>query len=287
MKLLAGILFPYVLLIYLLLFLLESMLPGFVSDTVDLNFVLVPVLVLGCISALSDGKHIRQNPVGRHGYFIMGILSLAGFIPLFLKTRPMGPEGLWVSLGTSVLVFGISWLVLSGFDREEDVLQDYSSIPVVIPKRIGWFDRKHMIAVSVIALVSLVICIVRYYQTSRTKPVAHVPVRQSSKPEVTTVLSAPPEEVLENTPVTVTDATGEGTTGAKIAAFLKSYKLSVAGSYIATDSSITVPLISFSPEQAAVAEYITTILSVYYPTIEKAPPMDDSDGIEVIVTKIK
>ena len=111
--------FPYALLIYLIFFLLEVLFPGFVSNNFDLNYLLVAVLILGFFSVFAPLIEKEEEPPQKSDRNLIIILTIISFIVLFFRTRDMGLSGLVISFVGSLIVAGMS-VILIYFPDEDD-----------------------------------------------------------------------------------------------------------------------------------------------------------------------
>lgn len=111
--------FPFVLIFYLVLFLLENLFQGIVSNNLDLNYFLIPVFLFGFLAVFSNREDEVEEKKPVKSDFILTIsLTVLSFAILFYKTRDQGWEGFATSLGGAILVGFVS-LVLMYPDKEE------------------------------------------------------------------------------------------------------------------------------------------------------------------------
>jgi hypothetical protein len=132
---------------YLALFLLEEIKTGFVSNFINMNYILVLVIVTGTITALSkpskishserrprlvgaeveeSPRHPEPEPVEGEGspqkltwkdYLLIFTLGIIAFVVVFSKIREIG---LWLSLAISILSAILIVLISILFLREVD-----------------------------------------------------------------------------------------------------------------------------------------------------------------------
>lgn len=117
---LARDVFPYALIFYLVLFLLENLFPGFVSNNFNLNWVLGAVLALGLLAAFApERKEEREeSPIGRNDYFLMAGLGFIGGAIVFAKLDA-GAVLRWITaLVSGGLIVLMGFVVLTGKDEE-------------------------------------------------------------------------------------------------------------------------------------------------------------------------
>lgn len=124
-------LFVYSLLFYLLLFLLENVLPGFVSHNFNLNWVLGVVFVLGVIALLAPQEEKTETEEKDEDKpktidYILAVLM--GLISAWLIYTKIDIEGIYrivTAIVSGVLVIFIGILTLLGAD-EEGVDESYA-----------------------------------------------------------------------------------------------------------------------------------------------------------------
>src|SRR3990167_2477337 len=112
--------FPYGLLIYLIFFLLEVLLPGFVSNNFDLNYLLIIVLILAVLSIFAPPIEQKEEPPQKSDRNLIVIVSVLSFLVLSIRTRDMGLSGLVISLVGSLIVAGMSVILIYFPEEEED-----------------------------------------------------------------------------------------------------------------------------------------------------------------------
>lgn len=118
--------FPYALIFYLALFLLENLFPGFVSNNFSLNWILGVVLALGLLAVCSPDKQEKSEdaPVGRNDYLLVAGLALIGGAIIFAKLE-VSPGLRWITAFVSGgLIVLVGFVVLTGIDEEPEKLAE-------------------------------------------------------------------------------------------------------------------------------------------------------------------
>ncbi len=126
LELLLGIareLFISSLILYLMLFVLESVFPGFVSNNFSLNYVLYIVVGLGLVAAFSppdsaeatSGKGSKPKIAD---YLITVFLALIGGVLIYYKLQIELVPRIIISTIAGVMIFAISLLLLVVEDKE-------------------------------------------------------------------------------------------------------------------------------------------------------------------------
>jgi len=120
--------FPYTLIFYLVLFLLENLFPGFVSNNFSLNLVLAAVLINGVLAACAPEpqKKEPEKPAGKNDYLLVAVLGLIGGAVIFAK---MGAGSLrWATAAvSSVLIVLMGLVSLSPEEEAPEVFDQASS----------------------------------------------------------------------------------------------------------------------------------------------------------------
>lgn len=119
---LARDVFPYTLLAYLVLFLLENLLPGFVSNNFSLNLVLVAVLVFGFLAAFApeDKQEREKEQVTPADYFLTAGLGVLGAVIVYAKMDASLAVRLMTAIVSGGLVVLVGLVVLFGEDEKEE-----------------------------------------------------------------------------------------------------------------------------------------------------------------------
>ncbi len=120
-RFLANEIFRMLLLVYLLLYLLEQYVPGFVTYSVNLTWMLVVVIVTGCIGALFPEKNVakQQNtPLRIRDYVFVILLAVAGGVLVYVKVKSMGAFSIPLSILSALIIALLSVLLMT--DKEDD-----------------------------------------------------------------------------------------------------------------------------------------------------------------------
>lgn len=140
---LARDVFPYILIFYLVLFLLENLFPGFVSNNFSLNWILTAVLALGLFAVFAPDapKKEVEKPAGKNEYLLVAVLGLVGGAIIFAKMGG-GAMTRWATAAiSSILIAGMGLITLSEDEREPE---EFDAVPIderrSVPKHIS---RQH------------------------------------------------------------------------------------------------------------------------------------------------
>ena len=91
--------FSVLLIIYLLALLVEEFREGFITDIVNLTYLLVIVIIAGVLSVLLPQQEKAPKRATRWDYLFVAALGVAGAILIFIKTRDLG----WLAYGISII----------------------------------------------------------------------------------------------------------------------------------------------------------------------------------------
>jgi len=117
---LLSILFSFSLVLYLILFLLESVVPGVVSSVFSLNYFLYPVLIFGIGSAIFPLPEVepKQEPFHKSDLLVALILSFLGAGLIYYKIDLEPPLRQIISGLSGILILLTSVLVVLPEDYE-------------------------------------------------------------------------------------------------------------------------------------------------------------------------
>ena len=110
--------FQSLLVLYLILLLVEQVWQYSVSMYLNLNYLLIIVIIAGILSVFTKQKRRKKEPVIWKDYAYITILSIIGFIIIFIKTQELGWLSYVISIIAGILIFLLSLLVLE--EDEQD-----------------------------------------------------------------------------------------------------------------------------------------------------------------------
>lgn len=114
-------LFQYILILYLILLLLEQIFTGFVTQYLNLNYLLIVVIVVGIFDVFSEhptNTHNNKKPT-QFDYIFIFVLGILGFAIIKFKTLELGMLSWLISIIAGVLIILLSILILQEDDQEE------------------------------------------------------------------------------------------------------------------------------------------------------------------------
>lgn len=92
-----------------------------VSNYMNLNYLLILVIVLGVLNLLFVKPQERpKEKITRKDYIYISLLSIAGIIIIFYKTKQLRYLSYIISIVAGILIFLLSYLVLTEEEDEQN-----------------------------------------------------------------------------------------------------------------------------------------------------------------------
>lgn len=114
-------LFQNLLIVYLILLLIEQISPGFVSQYLNLNYLLIIVIISGILDVFSEHTmQVHQQKPKTKDYIFIFILGFLGFAIIKFKTSALGWLSWLISIIAGILIILLSILVLEEDESSED-----------------------------------------------------------------------------------------------------------------------------------------------------------------------
>jgi hypothetical protein len=110
--------FQSLLVTYLLLLLIEEIIPGFVSNYLNLNYLLIIVIGLG-IAEVFYGKQQKPKPTTKKDIYLTYTLGLLGFVILKYKTADLQVLSWIISIIGGILIILLGLLILEDEKRSK------------------------------------------------------------------------------------------------------------------------------------------------------------------------
>ena len=284
-----SILFSYSFVFYLILYLLETIIPGFVTDNFSLNWVLVPTLVFGVLSAifpipedeersLPAGRQVK--PATKFDLIFTIALAIGSFFLIFFKFKIDNLTLKWVvSLISSFLTLFLGLMLLYFPDDlvEEEEIESKSKIVKFTYNFKRFFLSRFKIPVPIALLIAIVLFI---FIPQNTAKILHRSINQTSNNQATEPSIAPlsTNEIIEkplppadpNIKIIVTNA---GTEKGEAKRIGNLFKTAGYTNVEATDSAKNIEnaLIEFRDTESAQADLVEDILKGEYLTVNRTP----------------
>ena len=296
MREILSLVFSYSFILYLILFLLETIFPGFVSNNFSLNYILIPTFIFGALSAFFPEDEKKEKPkkaATKFDLILLIVLSIGSFFLLFFKfTMDNLILKLTVSILSSALTFILGFVLLYFPEELEDEKEE--EIVEGIPIHLDWsrIIKKSLVSRIRIpvpfALLFVIITLIfipkntlKILKTPRSCPESEcevlIPNEATSSPMVIPEADPNIKIVVFN----ASSVTGEAT---RFAGIFRSagYKEVEAQDYQETIENV---LIQFRESESTQANLIESIVKNEYLTVTREPLATTSAEIRVILGK--
>ena len=250
--------FIITLVLYLALFLLENIFTGFVSNNFDLNIILIPLFILGVLTAIFPQLEAlpQITKPSMLDYLLIGIFTELTFFIVWYKLIDLGNISIYIAIGSSLIVLFVSILML--FFPEEEI----TAIKTVNQKqkKLKIFKPKKFNYLFVVVVFCLFIPLLIYFSISAKKRQTSVQVKQEHKFISVQIINegAPDNEV------------------SSIKAYIQSLGFTVE-KVSSSEAKNNLPVLEFDSADAEIAQYLEKSLVVRYPLLEKLPLPDTAD----------
>ena len=284
----SAFLFPFALVLYLILFLLENIFPGFVNNVLDLNYFLIPVVIFGFMAAFANKEEEEKgkSPTRWDFMLIAGLVTLS-FIILVYKTADLGWMGFLISLISALLVGLISIiLIFPETEKTPKEVIEASKIELYVPR---FNYKKFFLSPIGLSLTGLFLIIIigglvfdLYQGKIAEKKASQQAVNVLQQPKV----EIPNDQLLEQTQILVENGSGKTGKAASVAAFLSDFNFGNVKTGDADNSNYKNAYIEFNQEDFKVASYITFLLidNDKYKIVNMLPPTNaNQSGIILIL----
>lgn len=289
-----SLLFSYSLIFYLILYLFETIIPGFVTDNFSLNWILIPTLFFGVLSSIfpANKKRKKVDETGKAAVLDLVftiILSLGTFFLIFFKLKIDTLILRWtVSLISSLLTLSLGLMLLYFPDdsKNEDRIEKQSLNKFSFNYK-KLFISHFQIPIPV-ALVILVVLVV-FIPQNTTKIVKNI-----DKPSDNTSISiittpTPTAQITVALPtadpklkIIISSAGAEDGDAKRISSLYKQagyQKVEI----VSSDKNIDNALIEFNDTNSSQADLVEDILKGEYLTVDRSPLATSSAEIKIFL----
>jgi len=297
---LAREIFPYALLFYLILFLLENLFPGFVSNNFSLNWVLVTVLASGLLAAFAPEEVgiEPEKPAGIKDYLLVGVLAIAGSAVIYAKLET-GSVLRWATTVVSAIVISLVGIVtLTGGDEETEEFgeapqsqgQDFAILRRIVRQILTY--RVQLPLAYILLLVVMtgflipenIALLVRAVSRPAPAPTETAQLEPSAEPffwdDVNQFVPVRPSENLQ---ISILNGGAESSAAASFSALLRDNGFGSVVTGNADRDDYTNAQIRFFEADKPQANIIKRLLQNEYPMIMELPADATSSGITVIL----
>ena len=298
-------LFVVSLIIYLVGFLLEIVLPGFISNSFNLNWVLGAVLVLGVLAAVApeeESPFVKttgdevEKPNKTDYLMVIGLGIIGGLLMFYKSDLNLVPRILF-SLFIAGFIIAVSLYLLLVKDEEiSEEAEAAENIPPTSPvlPQIRRFMAKPVtvpLGVIVIGLLLLGLGLVKPRKQPQSTPAVIVDQQAEKKGPIalfldqfkTDLLPQPSLQELKETPISIFNGSAQVGSASAMAKFLKTKDFTISRVENADNSNYQNAIVRFRPDKMKVAEYLADTIAGIYPLVERAPTATDSGEIILIL----
>ena len=265
-------LYPFILVLYLILFSLENVFPGFVSINFNLNYYLLLILLIGFITAFNHETEIKQttDEMGKtilwNAIFIAGLVILS-FVIIQYKTADLGWVGFIISIISSFLIVIVSLIIILPPENISSVHEHHLKLKLHYTKLF-----RSSVGLTLVGFIIIIITggfVYSIYQGKKTEQLRTIAMSQqeiANQQQTLTIIQRPPveipdEQLLQNTLVFVKNGSGETGKAASMAAFLKSNNFGNIKTGDATNSGYINADIQFNESDSELASYIYSLIT--------------------------
>lgn len=297
-------LFPYALIFYLILFLLENLFNGIVSNNFELNWVLGIVMFLaflGVFAPIIPEEEIEEKPQ-KNDYLLIVIMGVIGGIVIYYKLEVGIITRLITSGIVGVMITFLGYYIFTAKD-EEEILENEEV------QKFGETDYfvflKHVSRIFLQQKVQLPIFYVLFFLIFSAflipknfsillnhikKPVIVNLPQEPSPPPVTSFFWDDynnPENIEPSKDIIIKVLNGGGESGLakSFSSTLKENGFNQVSASNADNYNYIDALIIFKPEDKAQASLIGSYLKEIYPLIMQTPAEETQNGIVIILGK--
>ncbi|MDP4010212.1 MAG: LytR C-terminal domain-containing protein [Candidatus Shapirobacteria bacterium] len=290
-------LFTFSLVFYLILFLLETLFPGFVSDVFSLNWVLGGVLILGIISAFlpEDEDQTEQdnqnNKPAIFDYVFAVALGIIGATLIFWKVKLDNEYLHWLISALSgllIMFMGVIVLIMPDQDEEAEIIVESEADWKYQIKNLNFkklLVSKIQLPVSFVVIFILLTSLF-IIQKPKTKLVVQninpvTPIPNVSETPTPTQKELPPVDPALK--IFVINGGAEKGEAKRIASIFtkKGYKNVEAKDSPKQDYKDTI--IEFTAAESAQADIVEDVMMEQYFIVNRSPLATDSAQINVIL----
>lgn len=280
----SAFIFPFSIIFYLFLFLLENVFIGFVSNIFDLNYFLIPILAFGFFALFfeekrSHGREIENSKL--NDFFLITFMIIFSFMLLLYKTRDIGKTGLLISVSGSLLV-ALIVIVTRLFSEEKENLTIIDGAKSESARDLAisnFFLSRVTIIITIVITIALAAGI--YFYLIQPKKAAEVVAINNAPIPIPTPTIIPPDiNLLTKTQIIIANASGKRGVATALADFLKQKKFG----NVKTGTSPVIEkdiVIRFNDKDATVAAYLSVLLTKDYNIINLLPMQGSQSGIMV------
>ena len=301
-------LFVVALIIYLVGFLLEITLPGFISNSFNLNWVLGAVLVLGVLAAVApeeESPFVKttgdevEKPNKTDYLMVIGLGIIGGLLMFYKSDLNLVPRILF-SIFVAVFITAVSLYLLLVKDEEiseeAEAVENIPPISPVLPQIRRFLAKpvKVPLGVMIIGLILLGLGLIQAKKKPRETPAVTADQQAQPAEEKGPIalfldqfkadyIPQPSRQELKETPISIFNGSAQVGSASAMAKFLKTKDFTISRVEDADNSNYQNAIVRFRPDKMKVAEYLADTIAGIYPLVERAPTATDSGEIILIL----
>ena len=302
----AKSLFVVSLIIYLVGFLLEITFPGFISNSLNLNWVLGIVLLLGLLAAFSEEEAEEkevEKPKKSDYWLFIGLGIIGGLLMFYKSDLNLVPRILF-SLFVAIFIAAISLFLL--LTKDEDSSEKKESTEIADTTTPVWPQIRRFMAKPISlpagAWVILVILLGLSFfrpvkgtekKTDKTQEIVDETSNNELKEpavapflaqEFSYIPSLPPtDQQMSEALISILNGNTQAGSASAMANYLRGRDFKIKNIADADRHDYQNAIVRFKPEQQVVANYLIQVINNIYPKIEAVPSATDSGEIILIL----
>lgn len=303
-------LFVGLLIIYLILFLLEVVFPGFVSNNFNLNWLLGGVLLLGLMAAFAPDEQEQEEPPKpkKNDYWLFIGLGIIGGLLMFYKSDLSLIPRILFSLFVAIFITAISLFLL--LTKDEDDSEDAEPTETTGTITPVWPQIRRFMAKPISlpagAWVILVILLGLSFfrpvketekETDKTQEIVDETGNNELKgpavapflaQEFSYIPSVPPtDQEMGEALISILNGNTQVGSASAMANYLRGRDFKIKNIADADRHDYQNAIVRFKPEQQVVANYLIQVINNIYPKVEAVPSATDSGEIILILGNIE
>jgi len=277
-----SLIFSYSFILYLILFLLETIFPGFVSNNFSLNYILIPTFIFGALSVIfpvAEEEKKPTKPASKFDLILLVVLSIGSFFLIFYKFKIDNLIlKLTVSLLSSILTLVLGVLLLYFPDEQEGVEVKETEVNWALMIKRSFMSRLHI----PVPLALLFVIITLIFIPKNTMKILHTPgapsiIKSPAAPAVSMPKADP------NVHIFVYNAGAESGDAKRFSDVFRNNGFTKITTLDYPGGKIENAGIQFRPSEASQAALIEDFLKNIYTSVTKTPYATDSADIQVLL----
>lgn len=313
----SRVLFMWILTFYLVLFLLENLFPGFVSNNFDLNWILVGVCIVGLFTFFAP--EIPQTQIvevsKKEDYFLILLLGFFGVIIPLAKLHVAWLLQWTIAVVSGLLIMAISYITLLGEEKAEEKIYYFEhkdheksrntistkKLKLIFSKRILQLLLRQRIQLPLAYIILFVFFtaslipknfsffLEKLKNNSISQNTVETPSSLSQSSSITTYnednASNPSIEPIKNTPIEVLNGGSVNGSAASFSSLFQADGFTEVSVGNADKQDYKDALLQFNEKDEQTALYLYQLVKQKYSVVNLLPSEDTQTGITLILGK--